>query len=126
MDASTHGNRLLIKENQVNRIVLVVTSLSISAALVGCAATIPQQGIEQRTSQAIGKSVGSFTISDQTTSTGGRIDYTVKTDKGGVYRCYLYSATKFQKAMSFGQTPDSDAICTAMDGTTPPPKRPLQ
>lgn len=100
----------------------VTACLYLSAGLTGCAATIAQQGLEERTSLAIGQSAGTFTISDQTPSTGGRIDYTVRTAKGGVYRCYLYSATQFQKAMSFGQTPHSDAVCTAMDGTTPAPK----
>ena len=35
---------------------------------------------------------------------------------GGSYRCYLYGATAFQKAMSFGQTPHSDAVCNAVVG----------
>ena len=49
--------------------------------------------------------------------TGGRINYTVNTRDGAVYRCYLYGATGFQKAMSFGQIPHSDAICTARVGS---------
>ena len=85
-------------------------------ALSGCAATISQQGLEQRTSVAIGRQVGAFTIADKTTETGGRINYTAKTGDGVTYQCYMYSATGFQKAMSFGQTPNSDAICTPMVG----------
>lgn len=84
--------------------------------LVGCAATIQQDGLEQRTAQAIGRSVGQFTVSDRSEETGGRINYTVHTRDGSTYRCYLYSATGFQSVMSFGQTPHSDAICTAMSG----------
>jgi hypothetical protein len=80
----------------------------------GCAATINQEGLEQRTSLAIGRSVGEFTISDRSEETGGRINYSVKDKSGATYKCYLYSATGFQKAMSFGQTPNSDAICTPM------------
>ena len=86
------------------------------ALLAGCAATINQDGLEQRTAQAIGRTVGQFTISDRSEETGGRINYTVTTRDGAAYRCYLYGATGFQRAMSFGQTPHSDAICTAMAG----------
>ena len=86
-------------------------------ALGGCAATIDQGGIEQRTSLAIGREVGSFTISERSEDTGGRINYTVKSKDGAVHKCYLYSATGFQRAMSFGQTPHSDAICTAFGKT---------
>ena len=86
------------------------------ALLAGCAATISQDGLEQRTAQAIGRSVGQFAITDRSEEAGGRINYTVNTRDGAAYRCYLYGATGLQKAMSFGQTPHSDAICTAMAG----------
>lgn len=86
--------------------------LPLAVALTGCAATIDQAGLEQRTAQAIGRSAGQFTISDRTEETGGRINYTVQTQDRKTYRCYLYGATGFQRAMSFGQTPHSDAICT--------------
>ena len=86
------------------------------ALLSGCASTLDQRGLEQRTAQAIGRSVGQFSITDREEETGGRINYTVNTLDGMAYRCYLYGATGFQKAMSFGQTPHSDAICTAMAG----------
>lgn len=82
--------------------------------LTGCAATISQDGLEQRTSAAIGRNVGTFTITKTGEETGGRINYTAKTRDGVTYQCYMYSATGFQKAMSFGQTPHSDAICTQM------------
>jgi hypothetical protein len=86
------------------------------ALLAGCAATINQDGLEQRTAQAIGRSVGQFAITDRSEETGGRINYTVNTRDGAAYRCYLVGATGFQKAMTFGQLPHSDAICTAMAG----------
>lgn len=92
----------------------LVTAL---AFLTGCASTLDQEGLEQRTAQAIGRSVGQFTIDDRTEETGGRINYTANTRDGLAYRCYLYGATGFQKAMSFGQTPHSDAICTAVAGS---------
>ncbi|MDO9029886.1 MAG: hypothetical protein Q7U09_01045 [Hydrogenophaga sp.] len=95
-----------------------ITSLTMALALLsGCAATIDQSGLEQRTAQAIGRSAGQFTITDRSEETGGRINYTVHTRDGVAYRCYMYSATGFQKAMSLGQTPHSDAICTAMVGS---------
>lgn len=84
--------------------------------LAGCAATITQDGLEQRTAQAIGRPVGQFTVADRSEEPGGRINYTVNTRDGAAYRCYLYGATGLQKAMSFGQIPHSDAICTAMGG----------
>lgn len=89
--------------------------------LSGCAATISQEGLEQRTSVAIGRPVGTFTIANKSEETGGRINYTAKTKEGGTYQCYMYSATGFQKAMSFGQTPNSDAICTPMGGKAAAP-----
>lgn len=82
--------------------------------LSACAATISQDGLEQRTSAAIGRQVGTFTIAKTGEETGGRINYTARTRDGATYQCYMYSATGFQKAMSFGQTPHSDAICTQM------------
>lgn len=94
-----------------------ITALTTALLLSGCAATIDQGGLEQRTAQAIGQPSGQFSISERSEETGGRINYSVKTKDGGTYRCYMYSATGFQKAMSFGQTPHSDAICTAMAGT---------
>lgn len=84
--------------------------------LAGCASTINQDGLEQRTAQAIGRSVGQFAITDRSEEAGGRINYTVNTRDGAAYRCYLYGVTGLQKAMSFGQTPHSDAICTALVG----------
>ncbi len=84
------------------------------ALLTGCASTLDQAGLEQRTAQAIGRTVGQFTITERQEETGGRINYTVNTRDGASYRCYLYGATGFQKAMSFGQTPHSDAVCTAV------------
>ena len=86
------------------------------ALLAGCAATINQDGLEQRTAQAIGRTVGQFDITDRSGETGGRINYTVNTRDGAAYRCYLYGATGLQQAVTFGQTPHSDAICTAMAG----------
>jgi len=96
----------------------VIVCRSAMALLVlglgGCAATISQEGLEQRTSAAIGRDVGTFTIAKTGEETGGRINYTARTRDGATYQCYMYSATGFQKAMSFGQTPNSDAICTQM------------
>lgn len=86
------------------------------ALLAGCAPTINQDGLEQRTAQAIGRTVGQFTITDRSEETGGRINYTVNTRDGATYRCYLYGASGLQRAVTFGQTPHSDAICTAMVG----------
>jgi hypothetical protein len=82
--------------------------------LSACAATVSQDGLEQRTSAAIKRDVGAFTITKTGEESGGRINYTAKTRDGVTYQCYMYSATGFQKAMSFGQTPHSDAICTQM------------
>lgn len=93
-----------------------VALFPIVLALAGCAATITQDGVEQRTAIAIGRPAGSFTISNQAEGTAGRIDYSVKTKDGKTFSCYLYSATGFQRAMSFGQTPHSDAICTVQSG----------
>ncbi|BDG70472.1 hypothetical protein [Roseomonas fluvialis] len=84
--------------------------------LAACAATISQDGLEQRTAQAIGRTVGQFSITDRSEEAGGRINYTVNTRDGAAYRCYLYGATGLQNAVTFGQTPHSDAICTPMAG----------
>ena len=103
--------------NLLQSLTATATSAIALALLTGCAATIDQSGIEQRTAQAIGRSAGQFSITDRSEETGGRINYTVTTRDGATYRCYLYGATGFQRAMSFGQTPHSDAICTAMVGS---------
>lgn len=95
----------------MNRLQLL-SPVAVLLALSGCAATIDPGGLDQRTSMAIGREVGSFTISDRTDDTGGRVNYTVRTKDGAVYKCYLYSPTGLQRAMTFGQTPNSDALCT--------------
>lgn len=92
----------------------VLSIIAASLCMGGCASTIDQAGLEQRTAQSIGRSPGQFTVTDRNEETGGRINYTVRTQDGAQYTCYLYGATGFQKAMTFGQTPHSDAICTAM------------
>lgn len=80
--------------------------------LSACAATIDDGGLEQRTSMAIGREVGTFTITDRSEESGGRVNYVARTKDGAVYKCYLYSPTGFQRAMTFGMTPNSDAMCT--------------
>ena len=102
-------------------------ALALTATLAGCAATIDTAGIEQRTAMAIGRPVGSFTLANQTEGTGGRIDYRVKAKDGAEFQCYLYGATGFQRVMSFGQTPHSDAVCSSLSAgsSAPPPRNPL-
>lgn len=94
-------------------------------ALSGCAATIDQGGIDQRTSMAIGREVGTFTISDRSEDTGGRINYTARTKDGAVYKCYLYAATGLQQAVTLGQTPHSDAMCTLFGRSGAAPSAPV-
>lgn len=94
----------------------LIAPLATAPAQAGRAATINQDGLERRTAQAIGRSVGQFAISERSEEAGGRINYSVTTRDGAAYRCYLVVATGFQKAMTFGQMPHSDAICTAMAG----------
>ena len=72
-----------------------VALLPIVLAPAGCAATINQDGVEQRTSIAIGRPAGSFTISNQTVGSAVRIDYSVKTKDGKTFTCHMYSATGF-------------------------------
>ena len=91
--------------------------VAVLALVAGCASTLDDSGLEQRTAQAIGRAAGQFTITDRQEETGGRVNYTVNTRDGATYRCYVYGVTGFQKAMTFGQTPHSDAICTAMVGS---------
>ena len=103
----------ILKTPMPARLAALITTLLV---VTGCASTLDQEGLEQRTAQAIGRTTGQFIITDRTEETGGRINYTATTRDDATYRCYLYGATGFQKAMSFGQTPHSDAICTAMVG----------
>lgn len=42
----------------------------------GCSATINQDGLEQRTARAIGRSVGPFAITDRSEEAADRINYT--------------------------------------------------
>jgi hypothetical protein len=63
---------------------LPITALTTALLLLsGCAATINQSGLEQRTAQAIGQPTGQFTITERTEETGGRINYNVSTKNGG-------------------------------------------
>ena len=62
-----------------------VALFPIVLALAGCAATITQDGVEQRTAIAIGRPAGSFTISNPAEGTAGRIDYSVNTKDGNAY-----------------------------------------
>ena len=113
LGSNSQGDQLMRSKNfKVNVCGGALTLLGMG--LVGCAATISQDGLDQRTSAAIGREVGTFTIVKTGEESGGRINYTAKTKDGQSYQCYMYSATGFQKAMSFGQTPNSDAICTQM------------
>ena len=103
------------------RLCTVLFSAAIAAVrLGGCATTIDQNTLDQRTSNAVGQPVGAFTISDRSEESGGRINYTVKTRNGANYRCYLYSPTGFAKVMTLGQTPTSDAICSPMGSGAAP------
>lgn len=90
------------------------TLIPLLLALGACSSTIKQEGLEQRAAMATGHPVGSFSITDKVEAGGGRIEFNVKARDGANFQCYMYSATAFQKAMSFGQTPHSDAICTQM------------
>ena len=71
------------------------------AFLTGCASTLDQAGLEQRTGQAIGRTAGQFTITDRQEETGGRINYTVNTRDGASYRCYAYRETKLKKEITY-------------------------
>ena len=115
-----------IQSNTFSRIRRWPAAALLTLVFTGCAATISDDGLAQRTSAAIGRPIGSFTIADQNPETGGRINYSVNTKDGSQYQCYLYSATGFQAAMTFGQTPNSDAICTQMKkgASTEPVKAP--
>ena len=104
----------ILKTPMPARLAALITTVLVAT---GCASTLDQEGLEQRTAQAIGRTPGQFTITDRQEETGGRINYTVNTRDGASYRCYVYGVTGFQKAMTFGQTPHSDAICTAMVGS---------
>lgn len=99
-------------------------ALAGALALTACAATIDDGGLEQRTSMAIGREVGTFTIADRSEESGGRINYVARTKDGAVYKCYLYSPTGFQRAMTFGMTPNSDALCTRFGSSGAPAPAP--
>jgi hypothetical protein len=95
----------------------------LASLVAGCSAVVTHEGIEQRASQATGLPVGSFSIANQVEGNAGRIDFTVNAKSGATYRCYMYSATGFQRAMSFGQTPHSEAICTPVRGGAAPSRQ---
>lgn len=118
----TRSNAVRLQvRTRLNRSSVIAFTGLVVMLTTGCAATIDQPGLEDRTAKAIGRPSGSFTISGQSEGTGGRIDYTVRTKDGASFSCYMYSATAFQRVMSFGQTPHSDAICTPAGGAPPKP-----
>lgn len=78
---------------------------------VGCAVAFSQEGFEQRTAQAIGRSVSQFAITtDRSEETGGRVNYIANTRDGVPHRCCLVAASGFVQAVSSGQGTFSEAI----------------
>jgi len=84
--------------------------------LAGCAVTINHDGLDERNTQAIGGTVSQFATTERSQKTRSRINDNVNPPDEASYCCYLYRATGIQKAMSFEQRTQSDAICTAMAG----------
>jgi len=83
----------------------LATCLLLSA---GCASfTVTDDAIERNTAQALGLARGSFTISDRVND-GVKASYTVKTNTGKQYTCYVTGAvTQLGRSVS-------DAVCSAM------------
>lgn len=84
--------------------------------MAGCAVTINHDGLDERNTQAIGGAVSQFATTECSQETRSRINDNVNPPDEASYCCYLYRATGIQKAMSFEQGPQSDAICTAVAG----------
>ena len=103
----------IMKTPMPARLAALITTMLVAT---GCASTLDQEGLEQRTAQAICRSSCDDHRALRQEATRRCANHTATTRDGASYRCYLYGATGFQKAMSFGQTPHSDAICTAMVG----------
>ena len=82
-----------------------VLSLAVVAFLAGCAsAAVTGDALTQRTASAIGAAPGTFTIANRTDS-GVRTDYTVTTNSGQHYNCYVTGGVSVLGRVV------SDAIC---------------
>ena len=114
--AKSYTECFMVLSVSLSRLIRVPTfaALAVPLLLGACAATVQEDTLAQRTSVAIARPVGSFTISDRSEEAGGRINYTARAKDGAVYQCYLMSPSGFVKTMSFGMAPDSDALCTLM------------
>jgi curli biogenesis system outer membrane secretion channel CsgG len=89
----------------------VVSALA-AASLTGCASVATSDTITQRTAFTLGIPKESFTISDRMDE-GFTSRYTVKTDAGAQYNCYV--ASYFSLGTGHGV---SDAVCNQAVGSS--------
>ena len=90
--------------NKFNRLVsIAATGFIVFTA--GCASVaVSSDAIEQKTATSLGLEKGAFTISDRVDS-GIKTDYSVKTNSGKKYSCYVTGTISYMGRMV------SDPIC---------------
>jgi hypothetical protein len=107
----------------INRASATSLTLALAAMFAGCAtgtsSSAPADAgnkAEQKISMSIGQEVGTFSIASQQKieSPGGTdaTQYTVKTKAGKTFKCDIFEPSGFGKAMSFGMSSGSSAMCT--------------
>ncbi|MDR7119680.1 hypothetical protein [Rheinheimera soli] len=112
---------MLHKFNRLLFPLLLATAASGCATMSGNKAVTatPEDKAQQKIAFAIGREVGSFTITNQREgeAPGGsvRTEYAISTKEGTRYNCYIYESSGFGKVMSFGMSSGSDAVCSVLE-----------
>ncbi len=121
---SLKGKLMLNSSNSAILLILIASLLS------GCAATSAGKApstdltkVQTKIGFAIGRETASFKITNQHDSEapGGynRTDYTVITNEGTKYNCYILEPSKFGKFMTWGMGTGADAVCSAISSGAP-------
>ncbi len=114
----------------LHKLTRLLLPLLLATATVGCAAVSGDKAVtaaaadkaQQKIAFAIGREVGSFTITNQREgeAPGGSVktEYAIETSEGAKYNCYIYEPSGFGKVMSWGMSSGSDAVCSALEAGT--------
>lgn len=90
------------------------------ALAYGCAGVkLKPEDIDKKTSFAIGREIGQFTVSNVVNEGGAatsKTTYDARTKDGAFYKCYIVDSGCLAKAATFGMSGTSDAVCSQMGG----------
>ncbi|CAI8732452.1 MULTISPECIES: hypothetical protein [Methylococcus] len=86
----------------------------------GCTGVkLKPEDIDKKTSFAIGREIGQFSISNVVNEGGAatsKTTYDARTKDGAFYKCYIVDSGCLTKVVTFGMSGTSDAVCAQMEG----------